>query len=149
MAFNAREIDAPPAHVFAVIADPRTYPDWLVGAAKIRSVDHHWPSPGAKFHHVVGVRPFALADSTEVVDVEPDRRLQLRVRSRPALVADVTFEITGDDERSTITMREEPAGRPFSNLARPVFDPMIHLRNQRSLARLERVVTESAGAGGG
>ncbi len=140
MAFTAREIDAPAADVFAVLADPETYPDWLIGASQIRDHDHNWPSPGAKFHHMVGVKPFVLADSTEVIDVEPDRRLHLRVRARPLVVADAIFELVGDDERCVVTLEEKPAFRPFTDLLRPLVDPLIHARNHRSLRRLAEVV---------
>lgn len=140
MAFTAREIEAPPSEVFAVLADPTTYPDWMIGASEIRDHDQNWPSPGAKFHHMVGVKPFVLADSTEVIDVEPDRRLKLRVRSRPLVVAEATFELVGDDERCVVTLTEVPAFRPFGDLVRPFADPVLHARNHRSLARLADVV---------
>lgn len=140
MSFTAREIDAPPSDVFAVLADPETYPEWLIGASEIRDVDNNWPSPGSKFHHMVGVKPFVIPDSTEVIDVEPDRRLKLRVRSRPLLVAEATFELVGDDERCVVTLTEEPAFRPLGDVIRPITDPLIHVRNHRSLRRLADVV---------
>ncbi len=140
MAFTAREIDAPPSEVFAVLTDPTTYPDWLIGASEIRDVDHNWPSPGTKFHHLVGVKPFVIPDSSEVVDVELDRRLKLRVRSRPLVVAEATFELVGDDRRCVVTLTEKPAFRPLTDLVRPLIDPIIHARNHRSLARLADVV---------
>lgn len=142
MAFTAREIEASVPEVFAVLTDPYTYPDWLLGAQGIRDVDHNWPSPGTKFHHVVGVKPFVIPDSTEVVDVEPDRRLRLRVRSRPLVAADVTFELVGDERRCAVTFTEKPAFRPFTDVARPLIDPLLHARNHRSLARLADVVEQ-------
>lgn len=142
MAFTAREIEASPAAVFAVLADPETYPRWLISASDIRHYDHNWPSPGTKFHHMVGVKPFVIPDSTEVIDVEPDRRLQLRVRARPLVVADVVFELVGDDERCVVTLDEKPAFRPFTDLLRPMVDPLLHARNHRSLRRLADVVAE-------
>ena len=144
MAFTAREIDASPAEVFAVLADPTTYPDWLIGASEIRDFDHNWPSPGTKFHHMVGIKPFVIPDSTEVIDVEPNRRLKLRVRSRPLVVAEATFELVGTDDRCVVTLAEEPAFRPLADILRPIADPLIHVRNHRSLERLEDVVAERA-----
>ena len=141
MAFTAREIEASPAEVFAVLADPTTFPDWLIGASEIRDFDHNWPSPGTKFHHMVGVKPFVIADSTEVIDVEPNRRLKLRVRSRPLVVAEATFELVGNDDRCVVTLAEEPAFRPLTDVLRPLADPLIHVRNHRSLARLADVVS--------
>lgn len=38
MAFTAREIDAPPSEVFAVLTDPTTYPDWLIGASEMSNL---------------------------------------------------------------------------------------------------------------
>ena len=142
MAFNCREIEAPRADVFAVLADPTTYPDWLVGAANIRDVDHNWPSPGSRFHHTVGVRPVALLDHTESLDVEPDRSLRLQVRARPFVTAYVTFRLVGEGDRCVLCMEEEPAIRSIGSLVRPVLDPAIHQRNHVSLRRLERVVME-------
>ena len=146
MAFTAREIDASPSEVFAVISDPTTYPDWLIGASQIRDVDHNWPSPGTKFHHLVGIKPFVVPDSTEVIDVEPDRRLKLRVRTRPFVVAEATFELVGDDRRCVVTLEEKPAFQPLGDLVRPFADPVIHARNHRSLRRLADVVAELAAA---
>ena len=142
MAHTCREIDAPPSEVFAVLADPECYPKWLVGAANIRHHDQNWPSPGAKFHHTVGIRPFALMDSTEVIDVEPNRSLVLHVRARPLVTAVVTFRLIGDGDRCVISMEEEPTLRVLGNLARPALDPATHVRNHRSLRRLERLVMQ-------
>lgn len=141
MSFTAREIEAPPSAVFAVLADPTTYPEWLVGASDIREVEPNFPSPGAKFHHMVGVKPFVVPDSTEVIDVEPDRRLKLRVRTRPFVVAEATFELVGDDERCVVTLTEVPAFRPLGDVVRPLVDPLLHARNHRSLARLDDLLT--------
>lgn len=143
MSFTAREIDVPPSTVFAVLADPTTYPHWLVGASDIRDVDENFPSPGTKFHHLVGVKPFVVPDSTEVIDVEPDRRLKLRVRTRPFVVAEATFELVGDTDRCVVTLTEVPAFRPLGDVVRPLLDPILHSRNHRSLARLEEYLVGS------
>lgn len=140
MAHNCREIKAPPEEVFAVLADPYSYPDWLIGAANIRDADHNWPSPGTVFHHTVGIRPFAIPDVTRVVDVEPFRSLRLSVRARPLVAAEVLFTLVGDGERCTVSIEEEPTLRILGNVVRPLVDPVIHHRNHRSLERLERVV---------
>ena len=142
MAHTCREIAVPPSEIFAVLADPESYPDWLIGAANIRDYDRNWPSPGTKFHHSVGVRPFVLMDTTEVIDVEPDRSLVLHVRARPLVAAIVTFRLIGDDERCVVSMEEEPTARMLGNVVRPALDPATHVRNHRSLRRLERVVLQ-------
>lgn len=142
MAFNSVEFDVVCGEVFAVLVDPTTYPDWLIGAADIRDVDEDWPIPRSCFHHRVGFGPFRMPDSTEVLAVEPNRMLQLAVRARPLVSAVVTFRLVGDGGRCVLTWQEEPASRVLGNLVRPVLDPLTHVRNHRSLGRLVGVVRE-------
>jgi uncharacterized protein YndB with AHSA1/START domain len=137
MSYVGREIEVTVPQAFAALVDPRTYPAWLVGASDIRSVDDGWPRVGSKFHHRVGVRPLTIADSTQLLAVEPPRMLRLAVRARPFISAVVTFVVVGDAERCVVSMEEEPAVRAVGNLVRPVMDPVTHLRNHLSLERLE------------
>jgi uncharacterized protein YndB with AHSA1/START domain len=136
MAYTSREVVASVHDVFAILTDPRTYPDWLAGASDIRAVDDDWPRPGSKFHHWVGLGPFRVADSTKVVEVEPDRLLRLAVRARPFVSAIATFTLVGDDERCAVALQEEPAVRVVGTVVRPVMDPVTHVRNHLSLKRL-------------
>lgn len=138
MAFVSREFEFTAHEVFAVVVDPNTYPEWLVGAADMRGVDDDWPQPGSRFHHRVGFRPFTLADSTELLAVEPDRLLRLGVRARPLISAIATFTLLGDGSRCVVTLEEEPAPRSIGNVLRPVLDPLTHLRNHQSLKQLDR-----------
>ena len=140
MAHVCRHYDATPEDVFSVLADPATYPDWLIGAARIRDVDENFPSPGSKFHHMVGVRPFVIADHSEVLDVDPDRSLLLHVKARPMFAGKVQFRITGEGEGCVLTCEEVP-DLPLAPL-RPVIEPLIHARNQRSLASMETLVMQ-------
>jgi uncharacterized protein YndB with AHSA1/START domain len=140
VAFTSRQFDASTAVLFAALVDPETYPRWLVGTDRIRKVDAGWPAIGTKFHHVVGVGPLKLADSTQVIDIEDGRMLRLRVRARPLISAVVTFRVIGDADRCVVTFEEEPAIRTIGNLVRPLLDPTTHLRNHRSLRRLAAVV---------
>ncbi len=148
MAYNCVEIDAPPAAVFAVLVDPRTYPRWLIGAHEIRSIDADWPQPGSHFHHRVGVGPFTIPDSSKVLELTPGERLRLAVRARPLISAVATFTIIGDERHTLVTLEEEPAQRLVGNLVRPVMDPITHVRNQRSLRRLVALVEGGSGAKG-
>ncbi len=142
MSHTCRAFTASPAEVFAVLSDPRTYPDWLIGASRIRDHDPGWPAVGSKFHHLVGIKPFALPDSTEVVSMEPDRLLRMHVRARPLVSAVATFTITGGTDGCVLCIEEEPALRVIGNLIRPVLDPITHVRNHRSLRRLAGVLDD-------
>src|SRR5204863_9851650 len=75
-------VPAAPNAVFAVLADPETYPDWLSGAQRIRRVDGQFPAPGSEFHHEVGPSDeVTIADHTKVVAVDPPNQLALEVHA--------------------------------------------------------------------
>jgi len=140
MALASREIRASAHEVYEILVDPATYPQWLVGAKDIRDIDDDWPAAGSKFHHRVGAGPLSIADSTKVLEAEPDRRLVLAVRARPLVSAVATFTLVGDGARCAVQFEEEPAQRLIGNIARPVLDPITHVRNHLSLKRLDRYV---------
>jgi uncharacterized protein YndB with AHSA1/START domain len=138
VALASREIEASAREVFAVLTDPTTYPDWLVGAKDIRDIDDDWPIVGSKFFHRVGLGPLSIPDSTKVIEVVPDRQLVLAVRARPFVSAVATFTLVSDGRRCVVSFEEEPAVRFLGNVVRPLLDPMTHVRNHVSLKRLDR-----------
>ena len=142
MAYNSREIEADVDTVFAVLADPHSYPAWLVGNAEVRSVDADWPRPGSKFHHRVGVWPFTISDSTQLAEIEPGQLLRLNVRARPLIRAVATFRLIGDGDRTVVSLEEEPAMRILGAIVRPLVDPLTHLRNHASLRRLAALIED-------
>ena len=90
----SRTIPARIDTVFATLIDPDTYPDWLVGCQDIRAIDDDWPTVGSCFHHKVGLGgPIVVADSTEVLAIEPAVLLSLEVRSRPLGRGRATFKL--------------------------------------------------------
>jgi uncharacterized protein YndB with AHSA1/START domain len=137
-----REIaGAEPAAVFAVIADPETYPRWLLGAQRIRHVDDTFPRPGAKFDHSVGASPtYSVDDSSEVLEVEPEHRLVLRVHVGP-MDGSVEFVVERAAAGSLVIFREAPDG--WARLAMPALRLVLRGRNAESLRRMEDVVRAS------
>ena len=143
MATVTRTMNVPIDDVYGALADPRTYPEWLVGAKQIRSVDAGWPEPGTKFHHRVGlIGPLTIADSTESLAVEPGRSLTLEARARPAGRAEVDFQLVADGDRTVVTMHEHPLG--ILAPAGPLLDPATALRNKKSLRQLEGYLRSNA-----
>jgi uncharacterized protein YndB with AHSA1/START domain len=145
MVETERAIDAPMEDVFAVLIDPDTYPEWLVGAQRIRRVDDDWPAVGSAFHHVVGAGPIRLTDSTSVVEVDPPRRLVLLARARPTGKAEVEFRLEPRSRDQTkVRLREGPVAGPARVLwsfgARPLLARGLRARNERSLAQLHELV---------
>lgn len=138
MAHNEIDVDAPPEAVFAVLADPRSFARWVVGSRAVRRADRHWPARGSAFDHRVGIGPLTLADHTEVLDVEPPRRLRLLVKARPLTRANVLLRIAPrGDAGSRVSMDEGPADLRTVLFMNPLSDPLLRLRNAESLKRLK------------
>lgn len=134
----------PRAAVFGVLTDPMSYPDWLVGAQAIRGIEPGWPSPGASFHHRVGLGgPVSVADSTTVRAIEAPALLELEVRARPFGRGVSRFELVAEGPSTTVVRFEEHAIGAAA-LANPVAGPLIRRRNQRSMARLASLLDDRA-----
>jgi uncharacterized protein YndB with AHSA1/START domain len=144
MARNERHIPAPPERVFAVLADPRSYAYWVVGSDTIRDADPSWPAVGSRIHHRVGVGPLKIDDHTEVVAMEPGRRLVLHAKARPLGTARVELDLEPRGGGTLVTMVEE-AGDPLSKLVlNPLTDVLVRKRNDASLRRLEELATDAS-----
>lgn len=140
---------APRSVVWDVLIDPCTYPEWLIGAADVRDVDDTWPHVGSRFRHRVGVGWLAIPDHSEVLDIEPGHLLRLGVRARPLISAVATFELLSDATATVVNLQEEPRPRTIGNIVRPLMDPSIHVRNHRSLRRLDHLVQRHIAVGSG
>ncbi len=139
MAEVQRIIGAAPSRVFAVLSDGWSYPLWVVGAAHMRDVDATWPQVGSRIHHSVGAWPLLLEDDTEVVDVQPDRRLELTARAWPTGTARIVITLDAVDGGTRVTMAEDAESGPARLIPRPVRSAMLVPRNREALARLERL----------
>jgi uncharacterized protein YndB with AHSA1/START domain len=139
MARTTIHVAAEPERVFAVLADPYTYDEWVVGSKRIRGVEGAWPEPGATFHHAVGIGPFTVRDTTSVLDSAPPRRLVLSARARPTGVARVEFDLTPDEGGTEVVMTEVPVEGPPALLHNALQDCLIDRRNRETLRRLKQL----------
>ena len=135
------ELPAPPEEVYEVLADPETYPEWLIGAQRIRAADPDFPAPGTRFEHSVGgPEPATVDDHTEAIAADPPHRLDLAVHAGP-FHGVVDFEIQpGELGTSRICLREAATG-PLAVLT-PLLRPLVYARNGRSLKRLAGYLEE-------
>jgi uncharacterized protein YndB with AHSA1/START domain len=140
MATNHIHIAASRDHVFAVLANPENYGDWVVGSDTIRDADPSWPKPGARFHHRVGIGLLKVNDHTEAIDVDPPRRLVMHARARPLFgTAKVAMLLAEQDGGTRVTMIETAGDRLSRVVLNRLTDPLIHMRNRESLRRLKRI----------
>jgi uncharacterized protein YndB with AHSA1/START domain len=146
------EIDAPAPDVFDALGDARTYPDWLIGAKRIRRVDDGWPAEGSSFHHTVGAGPAVINDRTTILAFDRPHELRLRAGVGPFGDAFVRFTVEQVDRptRTRVVFTEEPASGVLRLAWRTLGQPIMRLgiwgRNAASLDRL-KVFVESGGKG--
>ncbi len=142
MAVNEIHIDREPERVFAVLADWRSYGDWVVGSRFMRGVDPGFPAAGTRFHHQIGWGPLNLNDHTTVLEVDQPRKLVLKAKARPFGTAVVALEMKREAAGTRVYMREDPGDAATAF----VFNPLTHLlvrgRNTESLRRLKKLAEE-------
>ena len=148
MSTTTRTIAATPEQVWSVLADGWLYPLFVVGAARMRDVDEAWPSAGAQLHHSVGAWPLMIDDTTEVLEVEENRRLLLLARGWPAGQAHVEILLRPDGASTEVTMVEQATAGPGAMIPKPVQDVQLHARNVEALQRLAYVVEGRTGGSG-
>jgi uncharacterized protein YndB with AHSA1/START domain len=142
MAVNDIHIDTSPERVFAVLADWRSYGDWVVGSRLMRGADPGFPAVGTRFHHQVGIGPLHLNDHTQVLEVDQPHKLILKAKARPLGTAIVDMTMKPEGSGTRVIMREDPG----DTLTAFVFNPLTHLlvrgRNVESLQRLKRLAEQ-------
>ena len=141
MARNRVHIDAAPEEVFAVLADPYRYPEWVLGASGVRDHDEGFPAVGSRFHHEVGSWPLGVSDHTEVVEVDPPHRIVLKAKARPLGTAMIAIDLEESAGGTELSLEEQPGDRLTSLVAgNPLIDTALRVRNAEGLARLKRLV---------
>jgi hypothetical protein len=131
-----RRLNCSSEEVFDVLNDGWSYPLWVVGASRIRNVDAGWPAPGSKLHHSFGVWPLLIDDSTEVLEIEPGKRLVLEARGWPIGKARVEITVEADGFGSSVSISEDASGGPARLIPEPIRQPVIDFRNRETLRRL-------------
>lgn len=141
MARNRVHIDAAPEDVFAVLSNPYCYPEWVVGAAGVRDHDESFPAVGSRFHHKVGSWPIGVKDHTEVIELDPPRRIVLKAKARPLGTATIEIDLEASAGGTALTMEERPGDRLTTLLAgNPLADTALRVRNAEALSRLKQLV---------
>jgi uncharacterized protein YndB with AHSA1/START domain len=137
---TSRPIAATPEQVWEVLSDGWLYPLFVVGAARMRAVDDTWPAVGSRLHHSVGSWPLLIDDTTEVLEVEENRRLLLLARGWPAGQAHVDISLQPSGATTVVTITEDATAGPGLLVPKPLRDAQLHVRNVEALRRLAFVV---------
>jgi uncharacterized protein YndB with AHSA1/START domain len=145
MATNERFMPVPPEAVWDALADAGGYGYWVVGSKTIRDADPHWPQPGSRFHHTVGVGPLEISDHTESLEAQRPSLLRIRAKARPLGTAKVTLTMTPQDGGTRVRMTENPDGLSSWLTLNPLMQLLTKGRNAESLMRLEELALRQAG----
>ena len=133
----SRIVNAPPDAVWSVLADGWLYATWVVGASRIREVDHGWPQVGCRIHHSVGLWPALIDDTTHVLACREGTELLLKARAWPAGEAHVRITLIAERaDHTTVRMAEDATGGPGRLIPRPLRQALIGPRNVETLRRL-------------
>ena len=136
MARNEIHVDAPVETVFDVLADPRLYATWVVGASSVHGVEGDWPALGSTLHHS---QQLVVRDTTEVTLVDPPRRIVLEARARPIVIAEVDIRLEPEGDGTRLVLIERAIGAIAGAVPEALTDPLIHVRNAAAVARLKRL----------
>jgi uncharacterized protein YndB with AHSA1/START domain len=139
MSVNDRVINASPQAVWDVLCDGWLYPLWVVGATRMRAVDATWPEVGSRIHHSAGVWPVVVDDDTEVLQMEPLRRLELRAKGWPVGEADVVIELEDLGSTTRVRIHEDAVAGPGVLVPNVIRQPILKWRNVETLRRLSFV----------
>ena len=129
----------PPERTFELLAEPRRYGFWVVGAREVQAADPDWPRTGATFRHQQGVLLLNVEDTTTVLESRPPHRLKLEARVRPLVVMHVELDLVPVDGGTRVRMEEVPVSGLLAPILRLApLHPLIRLRNLESLRRLRQ-----------
>ena len=125
-----------PSDVFAVLADGWLYPSWVVGASRMRDVDHNWPQVDSRLQHSFGVWPMLLNDETVVREWDPPRRMVMSPKGWPVGEALVTIDVKPRRDGCVVRIQEKAQKGPATLVPSAVLDIYLHARNIETLRRL-------------
>lgn len=144
-----RQVDAPPSAVWAVLSDGWFYATWVVGASRVRAVDATWPAVGSQIHHSFGVWPAVIDDTSQVLEVEPERLLAIKARGWPMGEAEVRVELEADGAGTRVTIREDATAGPGQIVPQQLRQALIAPRNTEALKRLGYIAAGRSARGSG
>ncbi|WP_106970466.1 SRPBCC family protein [Kitasatospora phosalacinea] len=138
MAQRQRLVQATPEQVWGLLANARSYAQWVVGTQDVLDADDHWPEVGARLKFRVGVGPATLEDTCVVRICEPGRRLELEAAADPFGTARIAFSLTPWGDHTLLILDEHPLRGLGARLENPLTEFVLHLRNRRLLSNLAR-----------
>jgi hypothetical protein len=140
MAARHQLIARKPDAVWAVLANPSRYADWVVGTSESKPGEGRWPEVGSSLTYTVRLGPRAFEGQTIVRSNEAPRLLELEAHSGPFGTARIALELRPWGEHTLVIVDEHPL-RGFGALVHNVaLDGLLQIRHRSMLGRLAKVV---------
>ncbi|GAB7111002.1 SRPBCC family protein [Streptomyces phaeofaciens JCM 4814] len=143
MAVRHQLIRRPPSAVWAVLADPTRYGEWVVGPSQSEPLDGTWPEVGSQIRYTVRLGPWAADGTTTVRHQEVGRELELEAAFNPLGTARIFLQLRPWGEETLVVCDEHPLRGLGGTLHNPFSEAALQLRHRGMLARLARVVAQS------
>lgn len=148
MAVRHRLVRGEPKDVWAVLADPTQYGEWVVGPSSSRHDDGKWPAEGSSIEYTVPLGPAKLTGKTVVRICRPPEQLELEALSGWLGSARIAFELRPWGRDTLVVVDEHPLRGPGGLLHNAGLDALLQLRHRRMLGRLAEAVETQAARGG-
>ncbi|MFE7547492.1 SRPBCC family protein [Streptomyces gardneri] len=140
MAVRHQLVRRPPRAVWAVLADPTCYGEWVAGPSESAPLDHTWPSPGSRLRYTIRLGPWAAEGVTTVRHEEPGRELELEASFKSLGTARIFLQLRPWGEETLVVCDEHPLRGLGGTLHNSVSEAALQLRHRGMLARLAAVV---------
>ncbi|MEU9233939.1 SRPBCC family protein [Streptomyces subrutilus] len=144
MAVRHQLIRRPPHRVWAVLADPTLYGEWVVGPSESTPLDDTWPAAGSRLRYTVRLGPWSAEGVTTVRHREPGKELELEASFKALGTARIFLQLRPWGEETLVICDEHPLRGLGGTLHNPLSDAALQLRHRGMLARLARVVEEQS-----
>ncbi|WTG69778.1 SRPBCC family protein [Streptomyces sp. NBC_00040] len=140
MAVRNQLIHRSPSAVWAVLADPSCYGEWVVGPSESTPLDRAWPEVGSQLLYTVRLGPWSAEGVTTVRHQEPGRELELEASFKALGTARIFLQLRRWGEETLLVCDEHPLRGLGGTLHNPVSEAALQLRHRGMLARLARLV---------
>ncbi|WUT32347.1 SRPBCC family protein [Streptomyces sp. NBC_00691] len=145
MAVRHRLIRRPPQSVWAVLADPTLYGEWVVGPSESTPLDQLWPAVGSRLRYTVRLGPWSAEGVTTVRHRQPGEELELEASFKALGTARIFLQLRPWGEETLVVCDEHPLRGLGGSLHNSVTETALQFRHRGMLARLAGVVERQPG----
>ncbi|MFD3471438.1 SRPBCC family protein [Streptomyces sp. NPDC058682] len=142
MAVRNQLIHRSPQAVWAVLADPTLYGEWVVGPSESTPLDQLWPEVGSRLRYTVRLGPWSTDGVTTVRHREPGKELELEASFKSLGTARIFLQLRPWGEETLVVCDEHPLRGIGATLHNSASEALLQLRHRGMLTRLARIVEE-------